>query len=125
MDEQQLNELRRQDRIELEALLTKLNAAKNSLRRDELGDWTIFGKYGTIRACDGQYYIYLTCESSRIWNSRKRELGLVVTQDGDDEGILVLPYLPDANLTVLLRRYVGLHKTLPPPSNAFQPVSAE
>ena len=52
MDQARLNQLRHEDRKQLDALLEATNGAMNALRRDECGDWTITGSRGTIRACN-------------------------------------------------------------------------
>jgi len=71
MDQAQLNRLRAQDRAELVTLLTAVNGALNSVRRDDCGDWTIAGSRGTIRACNGKFYVYIPCRSAVTWNNAK------------------------------------------------------
>ena len=113
MDQPGLNRLRAQDRDELSTLLTALNGALNSLRRDECGDWTIAGSRGHIRACDGMFHIYVRCRSPMHWTYAKKQLAGFATihQDGDDEGILSLTRMPNADEAATLRSYVGLRQT--------------
>jgi hypothetical protein len=93
MDQPGLNRLRVQDRDELSTLLTVLHGAMNALHRDECGDWTIAASRGHIRACDGTFHVYVRCRSPMHWTYAKRQLAgfATVYQDGDDEGVLVLP----------------------------------
>ena len=117
MNDEQLNILRRQDRIELEAVLTTINGAHNALRRDQCGDWTITGAHGTIRVVDGTVYAGQTFEHSTrpayAWVVAKRELKMTVTQDGEDEGVVTfgLRQRLSKRQVMLLRRYVGIRQT--------------
>jgi hypothetical protein len=97
MDQARLNQLRHEDRKQLDALLEATNGAMNALRRDECGDWTITGSRGTIRACDGKFYVYIPSGSAKAWTYVKRALAsfATVSQDGDDEGVLVMSRMPD------------------------------
>lgn len=113
MDQVKLNHLRVQDRTELEALLIIINGAKNAIRRDECSDWIIAGSRGTIRACDGKFYVYISCHSPVIWNNAKKKLSDFTTpsQDGDQEGILLLSQMPATDDAEMLRNYIGLRQT--------------
>ena len=124
MDQSELHRLRAQDRDELSTLLTMLHGAMNALRRDECGDWTIFGSRGHIRACDGTFHIYVQCHSVRAWNFAKKQLAGFTTahQDGDDEGILVLSRMPDETEAETLRHYIGLRQTREVSPEAMQKV---
>jgi hypothetical protein len=120
MDQAKLNRLRRQDRAELETLLTALHGAKNSLRPDDCGDPTITGSRGTIRACNGKYSVYLQCHSIRAWNAAKKQLAFAtVSQDGDDEGILTFTRVPTQDEAETIRDYIGLRQTRAAPPNSF------
>jgi hypothetical protein len=59
-------------------------------------------------------YVYLAAKTKRRWESAKRDLGLMVTQDGDSEGILRLDDLPSEPLAETLRRLLGLRKSIRP-----------
>jgi hypothetical protein len=113
MDRSELHRLRAQDRADLDKLLTALNGAMKALRRDECGDPTIFGARGHIRACDGTFHVYVRCRSPMHWTYAKKQLAgfATVHQDGDDEGILSLTRMPNANEAATLRGYVGLRQT--------------
>jgi hypothetical protein len=118
MDQAKLNRGRAQDRAELVTLLTAVNGAMNSVRRDDCGDWIIAGSRGTIRACNGKYLVYIPSGSAMAWTYAKKQLASFTTphQDGDDEGILTLSRMPDENEAATLRRYIGLRQTrdIPP-----------
>ena len=113
MDQSELHRLRAQDRDELSTLLTILHGAMNALRRDECGDWTIFGSRGHIRACDGTFHVYVQCRSPMHWTYAKKQLAgfAMVHQDGDGEGILMLTRMPNAHEAATLRGYAGLRQT--------------
>ena len=102
-------------------LLQALNGAKTALRRDECGDWTIFGKHGHIHTDGSDFYIFLACPTPGMWKNRKRKLGLMVVQDGDDEGIFLLQEFPTKEFAATIRRLVGFRQTRPSPPNAFGP----
>lgn len=107
--------------------LLKLAAVMDSrvaaLRRDECGDWAIFGKYGhvyavpeglqlvvgtAIESCDSQNPRYY---SKRQWNSDKNKLGFCrLTQDGDGDGCLILGRMPTATEAVTIRTVLGIPK---------------
>lgn len=67
----------------------------SKLRRDECGDWNIFGKKGKIYS-DEEYgdYWYLML-GGRGWNGFKKKLNFMeVWQDGDEGGALKLNRMP-------------------------------
>jgi hypothetical protein len=47
------------------------------------------------------------------WTAAKKQLAAftTVSQDGDDEGILVLSRMPDEDEAATLRHYIGLRQT--------------
>lgn len=95
----------------LERLLQALNASALALRRDACGDWAINGKHGYIYGSGRDYLVYINTRSSRRWNSVKRQLAFcTVSQDGDDEGCLVLDRLPTPSEADLIRAIVGIRK---------------
>src|SRR5882724_6214700 len=108
MDQIKLNLLRIQDRVELETLLISLNGAKNAIKRDECGDWIIAGSRGTIRACDGKFYVYISSGSARAWTFVKKLLVnfTIIHQDGDEEGVLMLSRMLDTDEAEVLRSYI-------------------
>jgi hypothetical protein len=122
MDQAKLTSLRLQDRAELETLLTALNGAKNAIQRDQCGDWTIKGSRGTIRACDGKFYVYIPSGSPQAWTWAKKLLTTftIPSQDGDDEGILTLDHMPTETEAETLRDYIGLRQTRDIPADRIQ-----
>ena len=123
MDQPTLHRLREQDRANLDALLAAINGARNALRRDECGDWTIIGSRGTIHACDGVFSVYIEGHSALASTHAKKQLhGIcpVVSQDGDRESVLTFQRMPDADEAATLRQYVGLRQTRDvPPDRAL------
>ncbi|MEH2521566.1 hypothetical protein V1279_007139 [Bradyrhizobium sp. AZCC 1610] len=113
MDRSGLHRLRIADRADLSGLLIALNGAKSAVRTDECGDWIIAGSRGHIRACDRTFTAYVGCGSAMGWTVVKKQLAgfTAVHQDGDQEGILTLTRLPDADEAARLRHYVGLRQT--------------
>jgi hypothetical protein len=122
MDQTTLNHLRQEDRKQLETLLSIVNGAMNALHRDECGDPAIIGSRGTIRACDGKLYVYIPSGSALAWTWAKKQLAAftTVSQDGDDEGILVLSRMPDEDEAATLRKYIGLRQTRDIPPEQIQ-----
>jgi hypothetical protein len=120
MKQSQLNALRAQDRERLDEMLTAINGAKNALHRDDCGDPAIIGSRGHITACDGEFSIYVACESSKHWTYAKKALAFCESaKDGDDEGILTLSRLPTADEAEAIRHYTGIRQTQPAPANRF------
>jgi hypothetical protein len=122
MDQVRLHRLRLQDHAELEALLTALNGAKNAICLDACGDWMINGSRGTIRASGGKFYVYILSGSSRAWTYAKKALAsfAVLSQDGDEEGILAFSRMPEADEAETLRSYIGLRQTRDVPAERAQ-----
>ncbi len=95
----------------LERLLQALNASALALRRDACGDWAINGKYGYIYGSGRDYLVYISTQSPRRWNSVKRQLAFcTVTQDGDEEGCLVLDHLPTPSEADAIRAATGIKR---------------
>lgn len=98
-------------------LLAALDARGASLRRDVCGDWAISGKLGHIYAVpEGLQLVIFTGEigiadSPRRWTGVSQRLGFCrVTQDGDDEGCMILGRLPAAQEAKLIREALGIPK---------------
>jgi hypothetical protein len=124
MDKSTLHSLRQLDHTALQTILTALNGAKNALRRDACGDWTIQGSRGEIRSYNDQFAIYLACHSAKAWTFAKKQLAPLIqtiSQDGDDEGIFILRRIPEEDEVALLRHYIGLRQTRDAPQNSFHP----
>ena len=117
MDQATLNSLRLKDQKALKTLLTALNGAQNSLRRDECGDPTIQGSRGTIQSVNGKFHVYIPSVSAMAWTWAKKQLVTFATphQDGDAEGILILMRMPDRGEAKTLRHLIGLRQTVSVP----------
>lgn len=102
------------DRDLLLDLVDALNVSKNRLRRDECSHWNIVGRRGHVCTDGAGMYVFLACKTKRRWESAKRELGLIVTQDGDDEGVMRLDERPSEPQAETLRRLLGLRKSIRP-----------
>jgi hypothetical protein len=93
--------------IELQAAL---DARAASLGRDECGDWAMSGKLGHIYAVQQRFQLVIsTGESARRWTGVKNRLAFCrVTQDGDDDGCMILDRLPSKSEAGLIREAVGI-----------------
>ena len=96
------------------ALRDALGCRDNALRRDECGDWAIFGKRGHIYAVPGsldRFQIFIA-GTAREWSYARKALKpfAALTNDGDDEGVLFLDRLPTAEEAETIRQYVGVAK---------------
>jgi len=99
-----------------------LGSRDNALRRDECGDWAIFGSRGHIFACpdstpakpDPQrpsFQIMVSGVSARGWSFAKAAMTFaIVCQDGDDEGALMMPRLPTKDEAEIIRDKLGIAK---------------
>ncbi len=71
--------------------LIALAGALTALRRDECGDWRITGRRGHIYAVCGARGDFLR-ESRQAWTWAKKLMRFcAVAQDGDTEGMLLMP----------------------------------
>lgn len=106
--------------VQRPALLAFAKACNNrasALRRDECGDWAIFGSNGHIYAVPEGFQLMVGCDpeprwsSARGWESAKRRLSFAkVTQDGDEEGALILDRLPTPKEAEEIRLILGIAK---------------
>ncbi len=95
----------------LEPFAKALGSADNAFRRDECGDWRINGSRGHVYAAPEGFQIFVKARSKLAWTWAKRSLAFaVVTQDGDDEGILLLDRLPTPDESTTVRDYTGIRK---------------
>jgi hypothetical protein len=103
-------------RARLLDLAAALDASEKGLRRDECGDWSLYGNCGHIYVdCAGfllvVYSDSASSQPSRHWTWAKRRLSFCrVTQDGDDEGCLHLDRLPAADEAAAIRDILGIRK---------------
>jgi hypothetical protein len=116
-------QLRLKDRDRLEELRVALNGALNALKRDECGDFALRGRRGHIHAVDGRFYIFVAAGSPKAWTYAKKALLPLcsISQDGDEEGILILDRMPTIEEAETIRAYIGLMQTRDSPPNAFSP----
>lgn len=106
---------RRADRELLVTLVSALSVSQGRLRRDACGDWILVGARGHIFTDAVGIYAYVPAGTARRWTNVKRALSfmMVVTQDGDDEGILKMDGLPSPDQAAALRKVLGLRKSAP------------
>lgn len=93
-------------------LVEALFCRRTCLRRDECGDWGVFGLKGHIYAVPEGFQMFVTgCGSPRAWTAAKKALSFAeVTQDGDDEGGMIFKILPDQAQAESIRRYCAIPK---------------
>jgi hypothetical protein len=91
----------------------------DKLRRDECGDWAIWGSNGHIYAvASNVFQLMVGCDydnqkwsSARGWESAKKRLKFGrVTQDGDEEGSIILDQLPSKPEAKEIRFILGIPK---------------
>jgi hypothetical protein len=89
-----------------------IDARQASLRRDDCGDWAVSGRAGHVYAVPEGFQLYVaTGERPLKWTWIKKKLGFCrVTQDGDDEGCLILDRLPTVVEAELIREALGIRK---------------
>jgi hypothetical protein len=105
---------RKADRELLMALTGCLSVSQGRLRRDLCGDWVIEGLRGHILSDGVNAFAYLPAGTARRWEKAKRLLNFaVVTQDGDDDGVLKLIDMPTPEQAGVLRKLLGMRKTSP------------
>jgi hypothetical protein len=99
-------------REELTVFASALGSAASAFRRDECGDPRINGKRGHVYAVPEGFQLYCVCESRKAWTYAKRALAFArVTQDGDEEGMLIMDRLPTTEEAEVIRAYLGINKT--------------
>jgi hypothetical protein len=89
-----------------------LKSRDNALRRDECGDWTIFGKRGHIYAVPGGFQVFVMGWSAGGWTRAKAALTPFsqLTNDGDSEGAIIISRLPTFDEAEIIRHWVGIGK---------------
>jgi len=95
-----------------------LDCRSSALRRDERGDWAIFGRNGHIYAAPEGFQLMIGCDlgnarwtSSRGWENAKKRLNFgKCTQDGECEGSILLDRLPSKSEAVAIRVLLGIPK---------------
>jgi hypothetical protein len=87
-----------------------LGCASTAFRRDECSDPRINGKHGHVYAVPGGFQLYCACETKQAWTWAKKGLAFAKpSQDGDEEGLLFMDWLPSPDEAVTIRRYLGIH----------------
>jgi hypothetical protein len=99
-------------RPKLLEFMAAIDASSRSLRRDKCDDLAVFGSLGHVYAVPEGYQLYVTTgERPRKWTSLKKKLAFCqLTQDGDDEGFLILGRLPSKEEAAIIREAVGIRK---------------
>jgi hypothetical protein len=83
----------------------------SALRRDECGDWAIFGTRGHIYAVPEGFQLMASKASPRAWSAAKHRLSFgKVTQDGDAGGGVILAGLPAKSEAETIRAVLGIPK---------------
>lgn len=102
------------DRDLLTTLVGILHVSKGRLHRDPCGDWIITGLRGHLLTDGVHIYGYLPAGTARRWERAKRNLHfMVVTQDGDEEGVFRLDEMPTPAQAEMIRKAFGLRKVSP------------
>jgi hypothetical protein len=97
--------------FDLDDLVKALGCQDRAYRRDDFGDWIVEGKHGHIFAHAEGFYLYCSPASARAWGFAKKALAFCrVTQDGDDEGFLLLDRLPTSEEAEVIRDKLGIRK---------------
>jgi hypothetical protein len=79
-------------------------SGQSTLRRDDCGDYALFGRLGHIYAVPEGFQLVIDGESPRRWTFVKRRLAFCrLANDGDDEGTMFLDRLPTAAEAALIR----------------------
>jgi hypothetical protein len=100
------------------AFADALDSRASATRRDECGDWAIWGSNGHVYAVPEGSQLMIGCDfgnvkwsSARGWESAKKRLSLgKVTQDGDMEGSVILDRLPTKAEALHIRDILGIPK---------------
>lgn len=100
---------REEDKKLLLKLSVYLNTSVDRLKVDSCGDWNILGRKGNISTDSELWYLYTEGSSKRHWTSIKKQLSfMIVSQDGDEEGILKLERMPSPREAEVIRKVCGL-----------------
>jgi len=88
-----------------------LDSRQASLRRDECGDWAIFGQHGHVYAVPECFQLFAFKQSVRGWSAARSRLGFCeVTQDADEEGGFILNRLPSESEATAIRYVLDIPK---------------
>jgi hypothetical protein len=102
--------------LELQAAIdaSQTTAGRPTLTRDACGDWAIFGRLGHIYAApEGFQLVISTGERPKAWTWIKKRLTFCrLSQDGDDEGVLLLDRIPTPAEAELIREALGIRQAV-------------
>jgi hypothetical protein len=92
--------------------LEAIGARPGALRRDQCGDWAIFGKHGHVYAvAPASFQFMFTAGRAQAWTYAKKALGFTrLTQEGDGEGALILDRVPTTGEGDIIRSKFGIAK---------------
>jgi hypothetical protein len=96
-------------------LMKAIGCRDNALRRDECGDWRINGRRGHIYAVPGssaRFQMLIMGWAANGWRRAKMAFApfAELTNDGDDEGTLLIDRLPTDQEAEIVRHFVGIAK---------------
>jgi hypothetical protein len=87
-----------------------IESTSRALQKDGCGDPYIEGKRGFAYAAPEGFYLFFT-RTPREWTYTERVMGFAkVTQDGDDEGFLLMRRLPTADEAAVIRDQLGIRR---------------
>jgi hypothetical protein len=87
------------------------SSGQATVRRDDCGDYALFGRLGHIYAVPEGFQLMIDGESSRRWNFVKLRLSFSqIANDGDDEGTMFLGRLPAVAEARLIREALGIRR---------------
>jgi hypothetical protein len=85
-----------------------IESTSRALQKDGCGDPHIEGKRGFVYAAPEGFYLFFT-GTPREWTYTERVMSFAkVTQDGDDEGFLLMRRLPTADEAAVIRDRLGI-----------------
>jgi hypothetical protein len=91
-----------------------IGARGGDVRRDECGDWRLNGKHGFVYAVPEGFQIFFS-GTARSWPYAKKAMNFArVSQDGDEEGFLLLDRLPTEKEGAIIRDKSGIRKKREP-----------
>jgi hypothetical protein len=101
-------------------LVEALGSRPAALRRDECGDWRVMGRLGHIYAVPEGFQICFRGApefeepppGSKAWGFAKTAMQpfVIVTQDGDSEGVMAMSRLPTEGEAEIIRAKLGIAK---------------
>lgn len=75
-------------------------------KKDECGDWNLFGKFGKIFVDNTYWYVYVS--EGRLKHIKEQLKFMTITQEGDYEIILRSSELPKSTQATKIRKIIGL-----------------